>query len=471
MNLLPVVAILLLTSCNKDDNSNENDQVALNVSVLGVNEGDENPELVSEVKEGVTGNLIKATLERLPATKKGAETLEDGTTYRVIAFKEGDITAAGYVNHGDFVMGTASAVSNFNIPANATYSFVCYSLNSKQALPAFDKNALDIIANSATDDLLYVSFDKMISETDKTLSFSFNRQFSQITVIADATDLNENITEITTSLTPNHSATLSFVTGALTASSTSADRIISWGAITAGQIVTSSPCTVFTNGGNVALNIPSVTIGGTARTNLKATFESNMLPVGKYTLRLKFKRNLIWAKGNLICSGEIYRIASTQEYYSGTADGGDYFCWNTLSPKATSSTNITENYDVATDPCTKVNPEGTWRMPTKREFDALISSGSVWGTKNGVNGRYYGTTKVPASGFEDDYIFLPAAGYRIDSTTFNFTANEGAYWTATPSYSLCFRNSDTLVWVTAPLDRNYGFFVRCVSDKKVSEEY
>lgn len=46
-------------------------------------------------------------------------------------------------------------------------------------------------------------------------------------------------------------------------------------------------------------------------------------------------------------------------------------------------------------------------MPQNMEFNL----GSIWTTKNGINGRYFGTTTTPLLGTENNYVFLPAGGY------------------------------------------------------------
>lgn len=180
----------------------------------------------------------------------------------------------------------------------------------------------------------------------------------------------------------------------------------------------------------------------------------------------------VWAPGNLIATSKgdgtfNYSFASTQEYYSGTWNGDDYFCWNTLSPTVTSSTNITTTYDASTDPCRQVVSDGIWRMPTNTELAALKNAGSVWTTKSGINGRYFGITTVPASGAESKYLFLPAAGYRDkESTTMNQTGESGYYWSGTPNgtttaYRLYFNNNNA---ETNTGNYSHGHTLRCVLD-------
>ena len=86
-----------------------------------------------------------------------------------------------------------------------------------------------------------------------------------------------------------------------------------------------------------------------------------------------------------------------------------------------------------------------WRMPTEEEFSELVNNCSwVWSSLDGVKG-YKVSSKVP--GFEDRYIFLPAAGISNDDGT--FPGYEGYYWSSTncggnnsrQSECLCFKKA------------------------------
>ena len=71
-------------------------------------------------------------------------------------------------------------------------------------------------------------------------------------------------------------------------------------------------------------------------------------------------------------------------------------------------------------------PSG-WRVPTETEFHSLISSGSVWTTRNGVSGRLYGTAP--------NQIFLAATGSGdTGGGAGNRSGSQGEYLTST-SYS------------------------------------
>ena len=131
-------------------------------------------------------------------------------------------------------------------------------------------------------------------------------------------------------------------------------------------------------------------------------------------------------------------------------DYGDYFAWGETVSKSTysdsdykwyingSSSNIKKyNYSYSTgllrdsidvlekeDDVAFINWGGYWRMPTKAEQDELRTECTwTWTTQNGVNG-YKVTSKINGKS-----IFLPAAGYRHNSSLYN-AGSDGCYWSS-----------------------------------------
>ena len=167
-----------------------------------------------------------------------------------------------------------------------------------------------------------------------------------------------------------------------------------------------------------------------------------------------------------------YAFAKEQGYYSGKAAGGDLFCWNTADPFAFEVTQ--SSWEDARDPCRKVG-DGNWRTPTDAELQKMIDAGNVWGEniytmKDGTtkNGRYFGTTTVPAKADQDNYVFLPTAGYR-NGSNINYAGSDGYYGSATLdssdtnyAYYLNFYTYNCYV-ATRFLTNGYAF--RCVHDK------
>lgn len=117
------------------------------------------------------------------------------------------------------------------------------------------------------------------------------------------------------------------------------------------------------------------------------------------------------------------------------------------------------------DDAANVNWGGSWRMPTKNEWDELRTECTwTWTTKNGVSG-YKVTSKV--AGYTDKWIFLPAAGGRSISKLFN-AGSMGNYWSSSldEDYPSCawFMNFGSSYVSTNSYDRYYGQSVRPVAE-------
>lgn len=167
-------------------------------------------------------------------------------------------------------------------------------------------------------------------------------------------------------------------------------------------------------------------------------------------------------------------------------DYGLYFEWGNIigyAPNGTSFSHTFNNTNYANTPGAKLEDDcktaaydaaqaswgGKWRMPTKAEFDALLSNCDMkW--YDGVEDQYYGK---PVAGYmftgKGDYsgnsIFLPAAGTGTDSMLTG-SGRGGYYWSSSFSssssaFSLFFRSGNA---TTDSYYRCYGFPVRPVSD-------
>ena len=130
-------------------------------------------------------------------------------------------------------------------------------------------------------------------------------------------------------------------------------------------------------------------------------------------------------------------------------DYGDYFAWGETQPKEvyewstyqhinsnlllTKYCNMSDySYNGFTDNLTTLQPgddaaTANWgggaRTPTTDEWQELISNTTnQWTTRNGVNGRLF-------TGFNGNTLFLPAAGYRFDSSL-DYAGTYGEYWSS-----------------------------------------
>ncbi len=97
-------------------------------------------------------------------------------------------------------------------------------------------------------------------------------------------------------------------------------------------------------------------------------------------------------------------------------------------PSATDANALKTVLDLEDD-AAHVNWGGSWRMPTSAELDELRNENNctwTWTTLNGVNGYKVQSKKA---GYTDNWIFLPAAGFR-DESTIGRVDNEGNYWSS-----------------------------------------
>ena len=114
------------------------------------------------------------------------------------------------------------------------------------------------------------------------------------------------------------------------------------------------------------------------------------------------------------------------------------------------------------DDVVRVKLGGSWRMPTKEEFDELRSiCTSEWVTMNGVPGLKFTSNKNGNS------IFLPAAGYRYCDYVHE-DGSYGCYWSSSlgtnhPSYGY------QLIFSSDYLDTDYDYRYGGLSVRPVSE--
>ena len=104
-------------------------------------------------------------------------------------------------------------------------------------------------------------------------------------------------------------------------------------------------------------------------------------------------------------------------------------------------------------------PQG-WRLPTQLELQSLNSTGSIWTTRNSINGRLFGIAP--------NQIFLPAAGSSLSGFggILSNVGNSGVYRSGTQhdewnSWNLDFNSG--YVWVHV-ISRFNGYSVRCVAE-------
>lgn len=178
--------------------------------------------------------------------------------------------------------------------------------------------------------------------------------------------------------------------------------------------------------GKTLLQAQSITVHQTCGQNGQV-----LIPNGHEYVDLGLPSGTLWATCNV--------GATTPEDY------GNYYAWGETSTKETYSwdTYFDTNDGGSTfskynnnggktvldpeDDAAHVNWGGSWRMPTKAEWQELIDNCTwTWTTQNGVNGYKVTSNKA---GYTDKFIFLPAAGYRNASDLSDVGSN-GLYWSS-----------------------------------------
>ena len=109
---------------------------------------------------------------------------------------------------------------------------------------------------------------------------------------------------------------------------------------------------------------------------------------------------------------------STYKWCQGSEDTMTKYCTSSSYGTVDNKTTLEAEDDAAT-----VNWGGTWRMPTSVEQDELRTKCSwTWTTQNGVKG-------YRVTGPNGNSIFLPAAGFRYDSSL-KVVGSYGYYWSS-----------------------------------------
>ena len=175
---------------------------------------------------------------------------------------------------------------------------------------------------------------------------------------------------------------------------------------------------------------------------------------GRDYVDLGLPSGTLWATCNVGASspedyGYYFAWGETEPYDEN--GGKTTFHWSTYKWCNGSNTTMTKYCTKSsygnngfTDDKTELDPEddaayvnwgSAWRMPSQEQFAELINSSyttTEWTTQNGVNGR------LITSKSNGNSIFLPAAGYRYDSSLYD-AGSYGGCWSRTlyESYPYC----------------------------------
>lgn len=165
------------------------------------------------------------------------------------------------------------------------------------------------------------------------------------------------------------------------------------------------------------------------------------------------KKDTLFEEGEVLYSGSIngykyidlglpsgLKWATCNVGASSPEDYGDYYAWGETETKSeytsfNCSSYVVQMNDISGNAQYDVARKkwgGSWRMPTKTEIEELIDNCNwTWTAQVGKKGH-----KV--TGPNGNSIFLPAAGYRDESSLYN-DGDYGYYWSSTSSvnYGFC----------------------------------
>gem|GEM_PF-1235508 len=346
----------------------------------------------------ITYNTGTLTINKVAATKTDP-TKKTNLTYTGSAQA---LANAGSSSHGTYT---------YCATQNGTYtSTIPTGTNAGTSYTVYWKFTGDTNHNDATGSLTGITIAKAassMSNSDGAVSFT-SSQCNNSTISRTITCTNCSVSGATTT---SSDFSVSRSGNTITITRNSLDAI-------SGGVVT---VTGTANNGNY--NAPSdITISVSAAT-------SNVVDLGL---------SVLWARWNVGASSE----TDYGYYYAwGEISTKSDYSWSTYTRHSNGSSTTLKKYNTkpsngTVDDKTELemsddaarqhaNWGGNWRMPTKAEFDALLSgTDNVWATISGVNGR-----KFMKKSDHNVYIFLPAAGNR-NGTSLDYQGSYGYYWSS-----------------------------------------
>ncbi|MDR1527138.1 MAG: hypothetical protein LBS46_05640 [Dysgonamonadaceae bacterium] len=417
--------VFLFTSCENETipekGKKSGKQIPVSVHIAGITEGGteairasgREEEILTQTVSLGDGMLLEMRLAPDPASLlRGTTPLGNGKKFRVIAVMHSDHT---YVSHGDFTVGSGThTLSSFTVQSGENYDFICVSLNSADSVPyttGLSTGEVPSFLTSPIDgaDLLYDGtshVNKTInSDTDAELSFTLSHKFSEVTLAADCSYNEWNISAVSNTLylAPFYTVSMNYAGNVTKQGDALTNAYFTWNPIiTPSPTATSQSRMVYTAGEAISVVIPaaSFTIHDKSMppSQTTATFNGKTLEAGKkYTLTLKFKMpkfassNIYWdAVGQKLTfkpydlnPGTIY---PTEQQYQGV-----FFKWGSLigiSPALTNNVTDQTQFHSGTNMSPNQGTDGTLiYVPTYNPLNMSFSSWTKTNLSTFTNGR------------------------------------------------------------------------------------
>ena len=401
-----------------------------------------------------------------------------GTAFRVIPVVE---ATSNYLLTVDYATGAPIYYTNESaLPTGITLSQTSLAMNSGTTAQL---TATVTPADAFAAGFTWSSSDESVATVDANgLVTAVGGGSCVITVTASGSLVNATctvaVTQMVTSIVLSQTGTVLKLDDYLTLTAivmpeNAANRNVVWSSSNEDVAMVTKAGKVIPNDYGIAV----ITCSAADGSGVQATCKVTILNVDNLYVDLGLPSGTLWAACNI-------GAFSPEEY-------GDYFAWGETEPQKdnaytwTSYKYAVDDYNNLTKYCNNssygnngftdnltelelsddaayVNWGSNWRMPSKEQFDELINSSNTtteWTTLNGVNGR-----KI-TSNTNGNSIFLPAAGYRYNSSLYE-AGSRGYCWSRTfdsddpvGAWYLYFNSSD--------VDTNYysrfpGFSVRPV---------
>lgn len=369
-----------------------------------------------------------------------------------------------YKTNGSTTTLIGGTTDNGPVLEEGVYKFVSTTYNNGY----YDENIANILVDNG-DDFATAHTTSLVTMENNIIPIYFARQMAKFQVTATATGFTDNKVSIGSVMVVGL-----YTNGTITLSNTSTQNTSIVGTGYSAFIFDDNMGTVIPIAGEKEITLRNIVIEGRDRGSKKVKINTTFERGRNYKINVAFtKKNgflvggVEWATGGLQYANGVYSISPSQDYSTGVNDATwnavanpDYYSYYTLTPTATSLNNG--------DPCSRVAPAGTWRLPTKADFDAMIQAPYVFvRNSNGVFGYFFDVTEAPATPEEEaNTLFFPAAGFRSATDNKFYTVkNAGYYWSSTSynnqnAYYLLL-NSNSVPTVTNG-SRNAGLNIRCV---------
>lgn len=450
--------------------------------------------------------------------------------YRVFIYRKSTGQFVGEINGISGSANTSSGQSiPFKISRNTEYTIIAFSWNNT-TVPVITGSASSnpTITTSATNqELLYNKFD---IQTNNNLSFHipivFKRQRASFQVEVDTKGLFAPIQTIGSSTVPTGYAqygSLNLVTGIFNGflnSNAGTTMSLTFNpapsvatplySVVANQYFTINTTVI----NNFSVNLGAIRLlldNGTTRDYSGMTYIfSNPITLERGKIK-RVRIQLVATAKTLTNTTPRIRWAKTNLYYSPNAteaQGGKYRMRNhnsNIYSTATSESVISNEYwnwnallpgaDVAKtntgDPCAQVYPAGTWRLPTRAEFeDAFTPKSSIFYAgstdparymyRDGLSGGIYDSEGTDRRVAFINYGYRTSTTSNLPSGISNYSADGigyGIYWSSTSvdanngyvmqiihggASSQTINNGSSYNTVINSLSKNGGASVRCV---------